>query len=483
MSQILVGTVANDGTGDPLRTAFQKINMNKTEWNNVMAYGAKGDGVTDDTAALQAAFSATPVGGTIYAPPGIYNFTGLAWNKAVDLVGEGNGTIFNYTPSTGTAFNITGISVAQANAGFTGTYGFYRFLLKGQGAAQATTGFRAESLWFEMEDIGCTTIGLGLTWPVGSPNVGFQNYRFCMFNSCGQLLSWPAVGAGEKIVFVGCVFNIATTFANGVQIANGAGGGLDMVFLGCSFDNTQFAVTAFGARIQLIGCHFEMVNINPAVPMIRQLDSDLTINGGFLLIPTTAVGQPQAISVVNTVADAWFFCTGLRAFTSVSCPFLTVGANINVSCEAAVQAFAIPAITGTTTGYINIAISVYGSTSTVTTVTGIADGQVALIPGITPAIDVSKGNYFTLTITTNIAVVIAVPTGRPFQGGQEITIAMRNGSGGVLTTPPTFNAGANGFKFSTVTNPANGTQVLYKFRWDPIQSFWYEIGTHLAAGI
>lgn len=58
MSQILVGTVANDGTGDPLRTAFQKINQSLRDTFNVKYYGAKGDGATDDTAAIQAAINA-----------------------------------------------------------------------------------------------------------------------------------------------------------------------------------------------------------------------------------------------------------------------------------------------------------------------------------------------------------------------------------------------------------------------------------------
>lgn len=42
------------------------------------AYGAIGDGVADDTAAITAARNATPAGGVIYFPPGTYLHTGLA---------------------------------------------------------------------------------------------------------------------------------------------------------------------------------------------------------------------------------------------------------------------------------------------------------------------------------------------------------------------------------------------------------------------
>lgn len=78
MSQILVGTTANDGTGDPLRTAFQKLNQAMYECYNVRSYGARGDGATDDTTAIQAAIDAAATtstgtrGAVVYFPTGIY---------------------------------------------------------------------------------------------------------------------------------------------------------------------------------------------------------------------------------------------------------------------------------------------------------------------------------------------------------------------------------------------------------------------------
>jgi hypothetical protein len=108
------------------------------------------------------------------------------------------------------------------------------------------------------------------------------------------------------------------------------------------------------------------------------------------------------------------------------------------------------------------------------------DASVALVSGATPAIDPNLGSYFTLNILTNIAVTVAVPVLLPVGPSlgftKDITIAIRNGSGAALTNGiPTFNTGANGFKFGagSLLLPGNGQQVEYRWRWDPVQSFWY----------
>lgn len=100
------------GTSRTLASRFNDI-------FNVKDFGAKGDGSTDDTAAIQAAINAaaavgvltpdlqyyatTPLfvgGGTVYVPPGVYIVTGLVLGNRVTLQGSGLGSIIKLKANT-----------------------------------------------------------------------------------------------------------------------------------------------------------------------------------------------------------------------------------------------------------------------------------------------------------------------------------------------------------------------------------------------
>ena len=100
------------GTGAVSRTAQDKMR----EFVSVKDFGAVGDGVTDDTAAIQAAINAA-VGKPIFVPAGtykitttlIYNTSGMGLVEGLKLIGEGKRkTVFN---------NNTGGVAVQVTAG------------------------------------------------------------------------------------------------------------------------------------------------------------------------------------------------------------------------------------------------------------------------------------------------------------------------------------------------------------------------------
>lgn len=94
LNKVNVGTTPNDGTGDSLRAAMGLVNsaieaINYRTVVSVKEHGAVGDGVTDDTAAVNAASAeiAAAGGGAVFFPKGNYRLasapaeiaTGVSW--------------------------------------------------------------------------------------------------------------------------------------------------------------------------------------------------------------------------------------------------------------------------------------------------------------------------------------------------------------------------------------------------------------------
>lgn len=461
---------------------------------NVKDCGAKGDGVTDDAPAFRnaLAFAGTFANAPpVYAPAGVYVWnSGIVWNKIVSLRGDGTGTVFKFTPTTGTALTISPPVVTNVP----NDYRFSDFRLLGSGFANNDTAVVIGGDYLQMERVGIgqqptlpgETPGPNHGWGVGMTfsmtNVTFFFTAYAVdFQFATQALVWPA-GApqAENIRFMAGSFVNCQTFANGVLI----NGNVDIYFDTESFDGCQLAVTG-AANVSVVNAHFETVNpLNPSVPMINHTTGQLAIYGGRLLLGSAAVNIPQAIaSNDGGGTPASLYIHGLHAFAAAAIPaFLAISGGVSVSASYDIQGTWTNDYTGTTTGPMLVQRS---NVPSLRTNLAFTDGAQATTCSTTPAIANGFGNYFTCNITANIAAVVqppnfAIPAGQ----SQLITIALRNSSGGALGTAPTFSTAATGFKLGglTIVNPANGTQVLYTWRWDPVQSFWYPAAAAPTAG-
>lgn len=89
---------------------------------NVRAFGATGDGVTDDTAACQAALTAAGAGGAVYFPPGTYMVDPLYAPNRCRVTGAGDATVLRRRPATVTNTDSIGVLNAHGTAAarFTG---------------------------------------------------------------------------------------------------------------------------------------------------------------------------------------------------------------------------------------------------------------------------------------------------------------------------------------------------------------------------
>lgn len=94
------GTITLSGPQDLATDSsptFNDVIINEGVWHDVRAYGAVGNGSTDDSAAFQAAIDAA--GGKVYIPPATYNLASslLLDDGGVTIVGAGAGSVLRFT--------------------------------------------------------------------------------------------------------------------------------------------------------------------------------------------------------------------------------------------------------------------------------------------------------------------------------------------------------------------------------------------------
>lgn len=158
---------------------------------DVLSYGAKGDGSTDDTAAIQAAIAATPAGGTLIFPTGAYRVVGSGTTiftraTAIRIIGVGAPVIVPdaTVPTTRDVFTF---------APLTGTYGWEVSNLLIQGAS------------------GCCRYGLH----IDCTQNGSTGLMYAVYIHDNIIL-----GLGAQSMYIDCTGNSTGGFFNSVIARN-----------------------------------------------------------------------------------------------------------------------------------------------------------------------------------------------------------------------------------------------------------------------
>jgi hypothetical protein len=204
------------------------LSASTPSFNDVRKWGAKGDGSTDDSAAIQAAINNLTSGGQMYFPPGTYDIaTGLTFTASdnIAVLGDEGKTTIEYTGS-GTAVTVS-----------------------------ATSGNRRKDITFRGIKITKKTV----TWTDGTDvsSIGLKLQNTYRFNYDGVYITgfWHGIdmiGTGS----VGCVysrFRISSLTNNRINAyLTAASGGWcnDNLFEGGSWSTTS--VTVAGIHVDLV---------------------------------------------------------------------------------------------------------------------------------------------------------------------------------------------------------------------------------------
>jgi len=234
---------------------------------NVNDFGAVGNGTTDDSAAIQAAFTAAAILGhsrVQFSPDASYKCNS-GFTIDTTLVGiEGNGAKLDFSSMTsGTAFTIIQ-SVADANyrTAYNHVNSIDHLILNGPG------GNYASSIAVLIEDNASPYTEAGgsfnhcafINW---GNDVVNRSGAFCWtFNKCAFTLisgtpttysiTFPELtNNGERNMFIDCFW------FNRKYVVDCSNGNLTTMFIGCSIDGAARAFTLSAGHTYMVGCHIE----------------------------------------------------------------------------------------------------------------------------------------------------------------------------------------------------------------------------------
>lgn len=239
----------------------------RSDWINVKDKGAVGDGVADDTAALQAAFDGVVQGSTVYLPAGTYRITQMLSLKGLPQGGTLGAAVLGCGRDTRIVWDGLEAGRMLTIDGLLHTR-YVGFVLDGRGKAAVgfchknSARFVTEISHEHMAFLNCTATGL-LVDPTRTQATAETLVANCLFENCGR---------GAAIL----QFNE-----------------YDWTFDGCEFRNCGTGIQCDHGNTYVRNCHFEGSKL---------VDLLLHPEHGSSVRRCTSVGSRAFLDFYNSVA-------------------------------------------------------------------------------------------------------------------------------------------------------------------------------------
>jgi hypothetical protein len=438
---------------------------------SVKDFGAVGDGVTNDTAAIQAAVTAAGVGGNVYFPLGEYLITStiqLLNGQLIEGASSGNYTAIGSTLKLGSgAFAALTVAPANYMGGIRNirVIGSSPFTVGSIGINFGNVGTAAgnmyliENVYLVRLEIGIKTadsgssptqlqqsnvnvlnanmpeVGYGIWmgtnnadgWSINNTNASFQ-YAFFYAKRTGYTVLNNCVGYGYAAgaAFLSIPFN---GVINPITLNN------------CQCEDTDFFIFKIVGDTQIISCNDCIINTAIEFQNNGRLSLNRCIITTSVKFNTVTAGN----SILYDIANTW---------DNATYPLAVPTFNSNSGCAYQLGSyFTGEGLITAYKGAINSVAVNYMNSPTY---------------GASIAIEPNKGDFQNIVVTDGVAFTVATPT---FKGaawpniavGAKVTIRFKNVSGtamGVVTWGGGYRLGG------AVTNPANAFSRSITFVYD-----------------
>jgi hypothetical protein len=384
-------------------------------------FGAKGDGVTDDTAAITAAVAAIQISGaTLVFPAGTYLYSTSPNFAAAGASYRALGTVILQHTGSGNAVLFDGgaVSNATVNCRFEGDFRI-------NGNANSTNGLYIRSVhhsFFQFRTMNCATTGAGMRVDFSVCNTYFMprvsNNEGVAFTSkplYGMLLSQR--GAGESVAYCTFIDSIMEGVPTGIKCDAADGN----VFLGgtaegCSVRGIEETATCHGNKFIKMDLEVNTTDDFNSAGVSTELDnmdsSNLTVLSG--ANQTIRGGRFQSITIsgVNAIVDgvrySHFFVGGVftnsGTFTTKRNVFNTiVGFDVDFINGVQEPLRQWPSGTGAATG-----LTVTASPFTYTASAGVPE-MIAISGGVISLVEHGRNGAFATAAGVGNSIILLNP--------------------------------------------------------------------------